>query len=1336
MKKSISILLVVLLFASTIDLFAQKFAVYFTDKDNSPYSISNPEAFLSQRSLDRRARYGVDVTVQDLPVNEQYVEALRNLGATVPFTSKWLNCALVSCPQSLISQIEALPFVSHVVYASPQSYGGKQGEGLPTKFANKLESEKDFLTIDTKNIDENYNYGSGYGQINQLNGIPVHEQGYTGDGVLIAVLDAGFQNVNSLGVFSSIYSEGRMVLARDIVNPGGNIYASGTSNHGTNVLSCMSANADGSFVGTAPKASFALLRTEDAATEYLIECYNWVVGMEVADSIGADIINSSLSYSTFDDVSMNYTYSQTNGETPVASYAAERSIERGIFITVSAGNSNGTSWPWVGTPADATHAATIGAVNSSGNITSFSSIGPNGAGTPKPNTLAEGASATVYSTSGNISSSSGTSFSSPITCGMYACLIQANPSIHPALLRDIVDGTGNRYPNHDIAYGYGIPNFATALETILAMSVMEITNVEVVDAAGNNNGRLNPGETVSLNITVKNKSSEAMTNVTSVISTIDTNVNFINNTANFGNFAPDETKTINNVFSFVLSEQAIANNTIRFNVIASHNGENIQCIFDIIVYDNLLQYQSHAIDDNSGNSNGMLDPGETVDIYVNIINNGNENATGVTAVLLSTSSDITINTNSFNLGNFNISQSKFAKYNVTLSNSATPGNINIPFELLLTDSEGKTTIHNFTYSDKCNIIFELLDSYGDGWNGASITVTFDDGTPTQNLTITGANNSATHTIAVSTNVNLTLAWVAGAWDSECSFVVKYEDGTVIFNSPSAPSAGVFYSFLNNCGAVAPPPPPPLHAAQYAVHFKDKNDSPYSINVPLEFLSQKALDRRAKYGISVTEDDFPVNQNYIESVNSTGAYVHSSSRWSNSVLVYAEDEMLDQINNLACVEKTVYVKPAEGKFKKYDIHPKWEKYESFEPAPQTKDGYEYGYAFEQINQLNGIPVHEKGYTGAGVLIAVLDAGFQHTDIIAGFTHLFDSDRIVMAKDLVEQGKNVYETDIHHHGTHVLSCMGGYIENQFVGTAPMASYALIRTEDARTEFLIEEYFWMIGAEIADSIGADIINSSLSYSTFDDASMNHVYSEMDGITAVSSLAAKMAAERGIFSTVSAGNSNGTSWPWVGTPADTPEALTIGAVDVDGNIASFSSIGPNGAGAPKPNVLARGASAYIISATSGTVASGSGTSFSSPITCGMIACVIQAAPNKTVAEIHAAVEQSANRYPTYDIALGYGIPNFGDVLEILEVLSVDNYKSTNLTAYPNPVNNSLHIENTKNLIKTIDLYDIAGKLVKKITVNNYYANIDVNELNKGLFFVKAVYDNYSTETIKIIKE
>jgi subtilisin family serine protease len=250
-----------------------------------------------------------------------------------------------------------------------------------------------------------------------------------------------------------------------------------------------------------------------------------------------------------------------------------------------------------------------------------------------------------------------------------------------------------------------------------------------------------------------------------------------------------------------------------------------------------------------------------------------------------------------------------------------------------------------------------------------------------------------------------------------------------------------------------------------------------------------------------------------------------------------------------------------------------------------------------------------------------------------------------------------------------------------------------------------------------------------------MDQSYEEMDGNTAISSIAAKMAVKRGVFVTTSAGNYGTSSFPWVGSPADTPEALTLAAVNLAGEIASFSSIGPNGAGYPKPDVAACGSGASVIRENN-VIGTASGTSFSSPITCGMVACVLQAAPTKSLSEIMDAIRKSAHLYPNHDIQYGYGIPNFEKALQILGVIdAVENYtNNSHLIYYPNPVNDKLYLTNDKIIIKNVELYDIMGRLIKNVNAGAHNTSIDVKEVSKGLLFVKVIYDNDTTEMVKCI--
>jgi hypothetical protein len=437
--------------------------------------------------------------------------------------------------------------------------------------------------------------------------------------------------------------------------------------------------------------------------------------------------------------------------------------------------------------------------------------------------------------------------------------------------------------------------------------------------------------------------------------------------------------------------------------------------------------------------------------------------------------------------------------------------------------------------------------------------------------------------------------------------------------------------------------------KYWVRFTDKDNSPYSINHPEQFLTQRAIERRNAQGISIVENDLPVNPSYIQAVSNTGATLLNASKWYNSVTVYTTSQsVIDAINQLPFVlsvqKLPIQVEPNQESSKPFFESEVWDQpIDGKLKSPSSGESFSYGMAYNQISMLNGIALHDLGFDGSGMVIAVLDAGFLNTNIIAAFDSLWDNNRILGYKDFVSpQNPNIFGS--HSHGTSVLSTMGANLPGQMVGTAPHASYWLLRSEDGATEYLIEELNWVSAAEFADSVGADVINSSLGYTTFDDPSQNHTYADMDGNTTPVTIGADIASGKGLIVVNSAGNSGGGSWQYIGAPADGDSVFTIGAVNAAGNYASFSSTGPTSDGRIKPNVVAQGSGTTIISANSGNVTTGSGTSFSSPVTAGMVACLWQAHQGKRNTEVMQAIEQSASLASNPNYLLGYGIPDYLD--------------------------------------------------------------------------------------------
>jgi len=453
-------------FIITSNLFGQvapgKYFIEFTDKNSNPYSIDKPNEFLSEKAIQRRQNQLIAIDSLDLPVTPFYVESILGAGINIINQSKWFNGVTINLPDStLLDSILKFPFVKKIQKYSLSSI--KQEE-YGNKFSSEISSLKE---IDSDAIihrlytgNEEFNYGPSFRQIHMVNGDLLHQQNYRGDGKVIAVLDGGFFNVDILPVFDSIRNNNQILGTRDFVVPGNNVYKE--SSHGMMVLSIIGGNWPGQLVGTAPKASFLLYRTEDTNSEYIIEEYNWVSGAEAADSAGADIITSSLGYTTFDNPEQDHTCADMNGNFTPVTRGANIAASRGIMIVNSAGNSGGSNWQCMSAPADGSCVLAIGAVDSLGNYASFSSVGES-TSRIKPNVSSMGQGTVLAGSDGTIMRGSGTSFSAPIISGMMACLWQAVPSVSNYMLMRAVEISGSQVINPDSLIGYGIPDFMKAI---------------------------------------------------------------------------------------------------------------------------------------------------------------------------------------------------------------------------------------------------------------------------------------------------------------------------------------------------------------------------------------------------------------------------------------------------------------------------------------------------------------------------------------------------------------------------------------------------------------------------------------------------------------------------------------------------------------------------------------------------------------------------------------------------------------------------------------------------------------------------------------------------------
>ena len=420
--------------------------VFFNDKPQASTYLSNPLSMLSQRSLDRRNRLGINLDQKDVPVDNDYIDQVRQaFGITYKAKSKWLNAVHVTGTQSNIRNLLNLSFVNKIEFAN-------KNIGIVTRPKPYVEQS---TPIRLKR--DNFNYGYGDGQINMLHGEVMHQHNYTGEGVLVGIIDAGFEETNTAALFQHLFQNGKVIDVYNFVSNDANIYQ--FSRHGSGVLSTIAAKSEGVLVGTAPDVSVALYVSEDVSQEMPIEESYWAEAAERADSIGVDVINTSLGYQTYDRSEYNYTMADIDGQTSFISRAAEIAVSRGINVVVSAGNSGDTSWPKIGMPADAASVITVGSVNNIRQKSGFSSIGPTADERIKPDVMAQGEAAAVY-WNGQIQNLSGTSFSSPIIAGMVACMVQAFPQKTPAQIKHDLISISDRFNNPDNDYGFGIPNFS------------------------------------------------------------------------------------------------------------------------------------------------------------------------------------------------------------------------------------------------------------------------------------------------------------------------------------------------------------------------------------------------------------------------------------------------------------------------------------------------------------------------------------------------------------------------------------------------------------------------------------------------------------------------------------------------------------------------------------------------------------------------------------------------------------------------------------------------------------------------------------------------------------
>ena len=433
------------------------YRIYLSDKNNTPYTIDNPSAYLSQRAIDKRVRFNIPITEQDLPVNPQYKQQILALDADMQLlsVSKWMNTVTVYCPDSIVvPQILNLPFVDSVM-----AVGNYILHDAPV-YQNP-ENQISIVHNSISNTKDDIDYGYGIGQIALLNGIPLHEEGFHGEGMLIAVIDGGFFGIETTSFYRELVNSGRFFGKYSLMPNFVDMLESGWEEvHGTIVTSAIAANTNGELVGTAPGASYALIHTEWVGSEEIVEEDFWANGAEIADSLGADVINSSLGYRKFPDFPQNdITYENMDGVHSIASRCATILGQKGVIVCVAAGNDGANEFYHISRPGDAFDILCVGACTADSIIADFSSRGYSYDGRVKPDITSQGVATACYYPEDMLSFANGTSLATPVAAGMCACLWQAMPQYTSSEIMQMIRESGHLYNNPNPEYGYGIPNF-------------------------------------------------------------------------------------------------------------------------------------------------------------------------------------------------------------------------------------------------------------------------------------------------------------------------------------------------------------------------------------------------------------------------------------------------------------------------------------------------------------------------------------------------------------------------------------------------------------------------------------------------------------------------------------------------------------------------------------------------------------------------------------------------------------------------------------------------------------------------------------------------------------
>lgn len=504
----------------------------------------------------------------------------------------------------------------------------------------------------------------------------------------------------------------------------------------------------------------------------------------------------------------------------------------------------------------------------------------------------------------------------------------------------------------------------------------------------------------------------------------------------------------------------------------------------------------------------------------------------------------------------------------------------------------------------------------------------------------------------------------------------------------------------------------------------------ALAAPITIMTQAAIDRKNAQGIAIDDRDVPLNEIQKAAIDaSSGITILAKSKWLNAVYVRGTENNINNLLNLTFVTDVEFAdkslnRPTGGKQLAKD---------KFEIENQARPVYNYGSATNQTEMINVDYLHENDFTGQDIIVAFMDNGYPGVMTNPAYSTLRNEGRLLGFYDFVARVEDPNGTG--SHGSATFSDAAGFLNGQFVGTAPGASYYLYVTEDDNSESPAEEAYWVEALERADSLGVYVTNTSLSYQTFDNTSFDHEYADLDGLTTIGARGSNIGFDKGMINVVSAGNA-GNEFGFVATPSDAPGSLTIGAVDANENYVSFSSRGPNSSGVIKPDVMAKGLDAAIVS-QNGNVTTASGTSFSSPITAGAVASLWSAVPTLKNDVVMQAIRESADRYNNPTDEYGYGVPDFGAALNSLLTIGIEEQMlDTNFALYPNPVTTEINISFPKKSENAeFALFNILGERILQANINTFKNRIDVSGLASGMY-IASITSNNKTTSYKIIKE